>query len=274
MAVTEITLARMGAYEELLEATIGHLEGQRVAGRLHVAVSADKLGALFNAPPAAKADPVERAPAVVGASSGGLEALGAKALACVKCPNLVSSRTQVVFGVGNPTADLMFVGEAPGADEDKQGEPFVGAAGQLLTKMLKAMGLSRGDVYIANILKCRPDTPGQAKGNRTPTSGEMATCVPWLHEQIDLIGPKVLVALGKTAVGGLLEKEVAITRFRGQWQEYRGIPLMPTFHPAYLLHNQSLTAKRQVWEDLLGVMARLDMSISEKQRGFFLRGIG
>ena len=268
----------MGAYEELLEATIGHLEGQRAAGRRHVAVSPDKLGALFNAPPAAEVVSTNLAPAPVPATgtaqSEDLEALGAKALACIKCPNLVSSRTQVVFGVGNPSADLMFVGEAPGADEARQGEPFVGAAGQLLTKMLKAMGLVRADVYIANILKCRPDTPGQGTGNRPPTSDEMATCVPWLHEQINFIGPKVLVALGKTAVGGLLDREVPITKFRGTWSKYRGIPLMPTFHPAYLLHNQSLAAKRQVWEDMLAVMERLGMPISEKQHGFFLRSRG
>ena len=114
----------------------------------------------------------------------------------------------------------------------------------LLTKIIETMGLTRNDVYIANILKCRPDTPRRNAGNRAPTNEEMATCVPWLHQQIDLIQPNMLVALGKTAVSGLLEREVAITRFRGQWQTYRGIPLMPTFHPAYLLHNQSLTDRK------------------------------
>ena len=165
----------------------------------------------------------------------------------------------------------MFVGEAPGADEDAQGEPFVGAAGKLLTKIIETMGLSRDSVFIANILKCRPDTPGRSTGNRQPTPDEMATCVPWLHEQIDLIQPRVLVALGKTAVVGLLEQEVAITRFRGQWQEYRGIPLMPTFHPAYLLRNQSLAEKRKVWEDMLAVMEQVGLTVTSKQRGFFLK---
>jgi uracil-DNA glycosylase family 4 len=189
----------------------------------------------------------------------------------VKCPHLVTSRKSVVFGVGNLDAQLMFVGEAPGADEDVQGEPFVGAAGQLLTKIIQATGLSRSDVYIANILKCRPDTPGQSSGNRKPTSEEMATCIPYLHEQIDLIRPKVLVALGATAVEGLLGKTVGITKLRGNWQTYRDTPLMPTFHPSYLLRNQAMTEKRKVWEDVLAVMEKLGMSISEKQRNFFLK---
>jgi DNA polymerase len=188
---------------------------------------------------------------------------------CQKCPNLASSRTQTVFGVGNPDAELVFVGEAPGADEDRQGEPFVGAAGQLLTKIITATGLSRGDVYIANILKCRPDTPGQTSGNRKPTPGEMATCIPYLHEQIDLIRPKVLVALGATAIEGLLGKTVGITRLRGHWQTYRGIPLMPTYHPAFLLRNQAISEKRKVWEDMLLVLEKLERPITEKQRNYF-----
>ena len=198
-------------------------------------------------------------------------ALRERALACVKCPHLASSRKNVVFGVGNIDAQLMFVGEAPGADEDEQGEPFVGKAGQLLTKIIQATGLSRADVYIANILKCRPDTPGQSAGNRKPTPEEMATCIPYLHEQIDLIQPKVIVALGATAVEGLLGKTVGITKLRGNWQTYRGMPLMPTYHPAYLLRNQAMSEKRKVWEDMLAVMEKLEMPISEKQRNFFLK---
>ena len=197
--------------------------------------------------------------------------LRVQALACTRCEHLVASRKQVVFGVGNEAADILFVGEAPGADEDARGDPFVGAAGQLLTKMLKAMGLAREDVYIANILKCRPDTPNQRSGNRAPTVKEMATCSPWLHRQIDFIQPKVIVALGKVAVGGLLEMENApITKMRGQWQTYRGIPLMPTFHPAYLLHQESMQNKRKVWEDLLAVMEKTALPVSDKQRGYFL----
>jgi DNA polymerase len=177
----------------------------------------------------------------------------------------------VVFGVGNPDADLMFVGEAPGADEDAQGEPFVGRAGELLTKIIQATGLSREQVFIANILKCRPDTPGQTSGNRKPTPEEMQTCIPFLHEQIDLVQPKVIVALGATAVEGLLGKTGGITRLRGHWQTYRGIPLMPTYHPAYLLRNQAPGERRKVWEDMLQVMEKLGMPVSEKQRNYFLR---
>jgi len=194
-----------------------------------------------------------------------------RAMSCMKCPNLASSRKNVVFGVGNPDADLMFAGEAPGADEDEQAEPFVGKAGQLLTRIIETMGLQRGDVYIANILKCRPDTPGQSAGNRKPTPEEMQTCIPYLHEQIDLIRPKVLVALGGTAMEGLLNK-TGITKLRGHWHTYRGIPLMPTYHPAYLLRNQALAEKRKIWEDMLQVMEKLGMPSSEKQRNFFLKG--
>ena len=189
---------------------------------------------------------------------------------CTRCRLHKQGRKQIVFGVGNPNADLMFIGEAPGADEDEQGEPFVGKAGQLLTKIIQTTGLTREAVYIANILKCRPDTPGQSSGNRKPTGDEMLTCIPFLHEQIDLIRPKVIVALGGTAIEGLLGKTVGITRLRGQWQEYRGIPLMPTYHPAYLLRNQALSEKRRVWEDMLRVMERLSMPITDKQRNYFL----
>ena len=194
-----------------------------------------------------------------------------RALTCIRCAHLAASRTQVVFGVGSIDAELMFVGEAPGADEDQQGEPFVGKAGQLLTKIIQAMGLSRDSVYIANILKCRPDTPGQSAGNRPPKPEEMETCIPFLHEQIDLIRPKVIVALGSTAVAGLLGKTAGITRLRGNWQTYRGTPLMPTYHPAFLLRNQAMSEKRRVWEDMLQVMEKLGLPISEKQRGFFLK---
>jgi DNA polymerase len=195
-----------------------------------------------------------------------------RVMACMKCPHLASSRKNVVFGVGSLEAELMFIGEAPGADEDLQGEPFVGKAGQLLTKIIQAMGLTRETVYIGNILKCRPDTPGQSAGNRKPTAEEMNTCIPYLHEQIDLIRPKVIVALGATAVEGLLGKTLGITRLRGNWKTYRGTPLMPTYHPAYLLRNQAPSEKRRVWEDMLQVMEKLGLPISEKQRNYFLKG--
>ena len=202
-----------------------------------------------------------------------MEQLRDEALACTKCKSLVASRTQVVVGVGTVEADLMFIGEAPGQDEDREGEPFVGAAGQLLTKIIQATGLDRETVYIANILKCRPDTPGRISGNRKPRPEEMATCFPWVKRQIEIIRPKVIVAVGGTAVEGLLgTMPTGITRLRGKWQSYRGVPVMPTFHPSYLLRNQSWAVKRQVWEDMLQVMEKLEMPISEKQRGYFLRG--
>ena len=191
-------------------------------------------------------------------------------LACTKCPHLVKSRTQVVFGIGNPDADLMFVGEAPGEDEDKQGEPFVGKAGQLLTKIIQTMGLQRGDVYIGNVLKCRPDMPPGESGNRKPKPAEMETCLPYLRQQIDIIQPRVLVALGATAMEGLLGETSPMNKLRGRWHEFNGIPLMATYHPAYLLRNQALSEKRKVWEDMLLVMERLALPVSEKQRNFFL----
>jgi len=198
-----------------------------------------------------------------------LEEIRPKALACTRCAHLVPTRTQVVFGVGNPNADLMFVGEAPGADEDAQGEPFVGRAGQLLTKIIEATGLSRGDVYIANILKCRPDMPKGSTGNRKPEPDEMATCMPWLLEQIEIIRPRAIVALGSTAAEGLLETSAPMRALRGQWQEFQGTPVMVTYHPAYLLRNQSPSEKRKVWEDMLMVMEKLQMPISQRQRNFF-----
>jgi uracil-DNA glycosylase len=189
---------------------------------------------------------------------------------CTKCSHLACSRTQTVFGVGNPDADLMFIGEAPGVDEDQQGEPFVGRAGQLLTRILKAMNFAREDVYIANILKCRPDMPAGSFGNRPPTPEEMQTCRPYLVEQIEIIQPSVLVALGAVAVEGLLGTRGTMRELRGRWHTYNGIPLMITYHPAYLLRNQAPSEKRKVWEDMLQVMERLERPISERQRNYFL----
>lgn len=201
-----------------------------------------------------------------------MAALRARALVCRKCGPLAAARQNVVFGVGDIHSPLMFVGEAPGADEDAKGEPFVGRAGQLLTRISETMGLGRDRVYIANILKCRPDTPGQSSGNRKPTPTEMGTCLPYLLEQIQIIQPRVIVALGVTAVEGLMGKTDGITRARGQWLTFRDTPVMPTYHPAYLLRNQSMAVKRLVWEDMLAVMERLGLPITEKQRGYFLRG--
>jgi uracil-DNA glycosylase family 4 len=199
-----------------------------------------------------------------------LTAVRERVRSCTKCAHLASSRTQTVFGVGNPNAEIMFIGEAPGADEDQQGEPFVGRAGQLLTKIIKAMGFAREDVYIANILKCRPDMPAGSFGNRAPTPSEMQTCRPYLLEQIDIIQPKVLVALGAVAVEGLLGSRGAMRELRGRWHSYNGTPLMITYHPAYLLRNQSPSEKRKVWEDMLQVLERLEKPISERQLNYFL----
>jgi DNA polymerase len=168
---------------------------------------------------------------------------------CSRCKLHTLGRRQVVFGVGNPDADLMFVGEAPGADEDAQGEPFVGRAGQLLTKIIEAMGLRREDVYIANVIKCRPP------GNRNPEPDEVEQCEPFLFRQIDAIRPKVIVALGKFAAQCLLKTETPITKIRGREFAYRDAVLIPTYHPAYLLRNPS--AKRDVWEDMKRVRAIL-----------------
>jgi DNA polymerase len=169
---------------------------------------------------------------------------------CTRCKLHALGRRQIVFGVGNPQADLMFVGEAPGADEDLQGEPFVGRAGQLLTKIIGAIGLQRSDVYIANILKCRPP------GNRNPEPDEVVTCEPFLTRQIDIIQPKVIVALGSFAAKALLRSDAPISRIRGHVFDYRGgAKLIPTFHPAFLLRSPE--RKRDVWEDMKKVRALL-----------------
>ncbi len=208
-------------------------------------------------------------PTVIPTRKWTLDDLRAAAERCEECEHLVRNRTHVVFGIGNPNAELMFVGEAPGADEDEQGEPFVGKAGQLLTKIIQAMGVTREDVYIANVLKCRPDLPAGESGNRKPKPEEMSTCFPWLAEQIKLVQPKVLVALGATAAAGLLDDKRPMKELRGQWLDHAGIPTVVTYHPAYLLRNQSISEKRKVWEDMLNVMEKLRMPISAKQRKFF-----
>ena len=191
-------------------------------------------------------------------------------LPCGKCPYGQGGHDHIVFGVGNVDADLMFIGEAPGAEEDKTGEPFVGKAGQLLMKIVNTMGLQREDVYIANVLKCRPDTPGQAYGNRPPTIPEMHSCRPCLFEQIDIVQPKVIVALGATAMRGLLDSDEPMGKLRGQFHDFKGIPVMATYHPSYLLRNQAPSEKRKVWEDMLLVKERLGHAITERDRGYFL----
>lgn len=206
-----------------------------------------------------------------GNPSTRLDWLRERVLGCEVCQANLNNRGKVVFGTGSPEADIFFCGEAPGADEELVGDPFVGKAGQLLSKIITAMGLSKESVYIANILKWRPqhDKP---YGNRPPTQDEMRFCLPYLRAQIEIIQPKVIVALGSTAVAGLLgpDPDRKMGKVRGTWASFGETPLIITFHPSYLLRNGTLKTKRLVWEDMLQVMDKCGLEISEKQRGFFL----
>ncbi len=195
--------------------------------------------------------PVEAAPIQLIRSPEALAAIRHELGDCTRCKLHGQGRKQIVFGVGNPAADIMFVGEAPGADEDTQGIPFVGRAGQLLTKMIEAMGLRRDEVYIANVLKCRPP------GNRDPEPDEVGTCEPFLFQQIASVQPKVIIALGAFAARALLKTQDPISRMRGRVYDYRGAQLIPTFHPSFLLRSPGY--KREAWEDLkkaLGLLGR------------------
>lgn len=223
---------------QIVDETIKVLEAMKRSGVTHVEVARDTLEELGKPPPPP------------------LAMLEAQVKNCRRCPTLACARRNVVFGTGNPRAELMFIGEAPGEDEDAQGEPFVGRAGQLLTRIIEAMGMQRSEVYIANVLKCRPPE------NRTPLPDEMANCLPYLQQQIEMIRPKVIVALGATALRGLLDIQTGITKMRGQWYLYRGIPIMPTFHPAYLLRNPA--AKKEVWQDMKAVLARLGRPVPKR----------
>ena len=197
------------------------------------------------------------------------EALREIVLSDKVCAEHLRPQKKIVFGVGNLDAKIFFCGEAPGADEEIQGEPFVGKAGQLLTKIIAAMGLSRQDVYIGNIMNWRPETP---KGNRQPTEEEMNYCLPYLKAQIDVVKPQVVVALGLTAAHGLLgfDPTRRMGKIRGQWQKFGDADLMVTYHPSFLLQYASAQMKRLVWEDMMAVMERTGIPISDKQRGYFL----
>jgi uracil-DNA glycosylase len=260
----------------IIDETVKALEDMKRSGVTHVAVSRETLEELGRAPRSTRVEgkppgephrqtaqqelrpPISTketaaggAPALQSAGNVAAElaAVEARAKVCVKCGELSRCRHSVVFGVGNPQAEIMFVGEAPGRDEDMQGEPFVGRAGELLTKIIVAMGFKREDVYIANVLKCRPPE------NRTPLPDEVTNCLPYLLSQIELIKPKLIVALGATAVRALLDVQLGITKMRGHWYTFRDIPIMPTFHPAYLLRNPP--AKKEVWEDMKAVLEKL-----------------
>ena len=182
-----------------------------------------------------------------------LQVIQSEVVACTRCSELATTRTQTVFGVGNPSARLVFVGEAPGADEDAQGEPFVGRAGQLLTDIItKGMKLRREDVYILNVLKCRPP------GNRTPAPNEVINCRGFLDRQLEIIRPEFLCCLGSVAAKAILNSELSIGRLRGKFHDYRGIPVLCTYHPAYLLRNPS--AKKDVWDDIKVLMKRMGLA--------------
>jgi len=249
----------MRGLNDIIGETIDALEELKRSGVTHVGVSRKTL------------EELGKAPVVVGVPSSlheysrpatdgvvaELAAIEARAKVCVKCGELSRCRHSVVFGVGSPRAEIMFVGEAPGHDEDMQGEPFVGRAGELLTKIIVAMGFRREDVYIANVLKCRPPQ------NRTPLPDEITNCLPYLLSQIELIQPKIIVALGATAVRSLLDVQLGITKMRGHWYTFRDIPIMPTFHPAYLLRNPP--AKKEVWDDMKAVLQKLGRELPKSR---------
>jgi DNA polymerase len=269
------------------EALIDELHRRRAAGEDTVFV-ADATLARLRARQRSVADPTARIPPATmarpacvppppvidlppGDKPARLQWLRQRVLGDPYCLAQVKPGKQVVFGVGNADADIFFCGEAPGAEEEIQGEPFVGPAGQLLTRMLAGMGLARADVYIGNIMNFRPPLP-EPIGNRPPTPAEIAYCLPFLRAQLAIVRPQVIVALGKTAVDGLLgpDPKRRMGAIRGTWSSFADIPLMITFHPSYLLRNQSKQTKRMVWEDLLQVMERVGLPVSDKQRGYFL----
>jgi len=235
-------------------------------------VSAPSAGTRWDGQPIAPlpAPPVITLPA--GSRMEQMNWLRERVLNCPVCREHVRPGRQLVFGVGTPEAEIFFCGEGPGAEEEMQGEPFVGPAGQLLTKIIQAMGLSREKVYIGNVMKWRPEMPTEW-GNREPTPEEIAFSLPFLRAQLAIVQPKVIVALGNTAVNALLAPgpDRKMKDLRGHWQTFEGVPLMFTYHPSYLLRNTALSVKRQVWEHMLLVMERVGMEISEKQRAFFLQ---
>jgi DNA polymerase len=256
-------------FSSALDLVMGALEQIRDRGEKLPRASRSSVGQLRRARPAELVNALRASSPVDSNKAALLDPIRARVAVCVKCPHLARTRTQTVFGVGNPDAELMFIGEAPGADEDARGEPFVGKAGQLLTKIIQAMGFRRAEVYIANVLKCRPDMPPSNSGNRPPTPVEMQTCLPYLAEQISIIQPKVLIALGATAVEGLLGTRGVMRELRGKWHSHQDTPLMITYHPSYLLRNQAPAERRKVWEDMLQVLERIDRPITEKQRNYF-----
>lgn len=257
----------MPSREELKQQARQHLDSLRAAGvewlpagtpTGNLKLNLDEADAAppVSAGPASKTQPAVSAEEVSSPPSLDLDqrrvelqVLAKKVAGCTLCGELASTRTQTVFGVGQPGVELCFIGEAPGADEDAQGEPFVGAAGQLLNKIIAACGMKREEVYICNILRCRPP------GNRTPNEKEAGNCRPFLEKQLELVAPKYICALGACAAQNLLGTTLSIGKLRGALQSYKGIPVLCTYHPAYLLRNPP--AKKDVWEDMQKLMAHM-----------------
>lgn len=234
--------------ESLELAGVQQLPKRRAKPRTLPPVAPTAPSAKAMAPPSVQVDAATQPP-----TADSLELIRQEVAACQLCDELCSTRTQTVFGVGNPRARLCFLGEAPGADEDRQGEPFVGRAGQLLTKIIEACTLTREEVYILNVLKCRPP------GNRNPAPHEVANCRGYLDRQLALIRPEYICALGTIAAQTLLETDTPISRLRGKFQQYRGIPVLCTYHPAYLLRNPA--AKKDVWEDMKVLMKAMGIEL-------------
>lgn len=214
--------------------------------------------------------PGSESPTATGSSAAEkIESLKRQASKWPAAQALESLRKTMVFSVGNPEADIMLVGEAPGYDEERLREPFVGKAGQKLNGILKAMGVERKDVYLTNMVKFRPAMSNQTTNNRKPTREEIEACMPFIREEVEIVVPKVIIALGGTAAQALLDCEDSVASMRGEFHDYGGIPLRVTYHPSYILHNEATTEKRKIWEDMLAVMDLLQMPVSDKQRGFF-----
>lgn len=253
-ACLDVAIAEKDAPEEIASAIIQELGRKPVpAGTLSGIVPSPSLAAPRSIPAASSLPPLPVESVVSGST---LDDIAGQAALCTLCP-LHKTRNKIVPGQGNPHPELLFIGEAPGADEDRQGLAFVGEAGQLLTRIIQAMGFTRDEVFIANILKCRPPN------NRTPLPEEMAACMPFLKAQIRLLKPRVIVALGATAVRGLLNPSVGITSLRGTWRKWEGLDVMPTFHPSYLLRTPS--AKADVWKDMQEVVRFLGRTLPPRK---------
>lgn len=273
VAVADESLATLRAAVARTSRAATSVQVRRPAGALKQAVVIEPEPAAVEAGPAAPVARVIDLPP--GDKRTRWEALRALVTGDPTCRSNVRAGKKVVLGVGSLDARIMFIGEAPGADEEVQGEPFVGPAGRLLNRMITAMGIQRADVYIGNIMNWRPQLPvgpdGVQYGNRPPTQTEMAHCMPHLLAQIDVVQPAILVALGATAAQGLLGSGTfkALGEVRGQWREFAGRPLMITYHPSYILRNSTNRSKRLIWEDLLKVMEKAGLPISAKQQAYF-----